>query len=72
MTRDRVARSIELDQELYLDKILTKFGFPVPAHREIAIPMENRICLRKAKASDKRIDATWYREVTGSLMYAMV
>ncbi|POS82616.1 hypothetical protein EPUL_004806, partial [Erysiphe pulchra] len=72
VTRNRSERSIELDQELYLVKILTKFGFPVPAHREIMIPMENYKDLRKATADDKRIDATWYREVIGSLMYAII
>ncbi|KAI1004161.1 hypothetical protein K3495_g4052 [Podosphaera aphanis] len=72
VTRDRAAKTIELDQEQYLDKVLTKFGFAVPAHWEISIPMDNYNDLRKANPKDKRVYATWYREVIGSLMCAMV
>ncbi|KAI1000820.1 hypothetical protein K3495_g7376 [Podosphaera aphanis] len=52
---------MELDQEQYLDKVLAKFGFAVPAHREISIPTVNYNDLRKTNPKDKRVDATWYR-----------
>ena len=69
MTNDRVARSIELDQELYSDKIVTRFRLLFPAYREIIIPMENYKYLRKSIAGDKRIDTTRYREIIGSLIF---
>ena len=72
VTRDRTARTIELDQEQYLDKSLTKFGYAVPSHKEVLIPMDGYSDLRPASPRDKRVDATWYREVIGTLMYAMV
>ena len=37
VTRDRVKRTIELDQEQYLDKTLTKFGFLKAVSREVNI-----------------------------------
>ena len=72
VTRDRIKRTVELDQEQYLDKTLTKFGFPKAVSREVNIPMAGYDNLRPAATNDKRIDATWYRERIGSLMYAMV
>ena len=72
VTRNRSKRTIELDQELYLDKVLIKFGFAQAVHKAISTPMDGYNDLRRASKDDKRVDATWYREVVGSLMYAMV
>jgi hypothetical protein len=72
VTRDRSKRTIELDQEQYLEKVLTKFGFPKAVHHDIPTPMDGYNDLRPATSNDTRVDATWYREVVGSLMYAMI
>ena len=40
--------------------------------RNVSTPMERYNDLRPAAEGDHRLDATWYREVIGSLMYAMV
>ena len=69
--RDRKARTLELDQEQYLQKVLHKFGFPKEKARPITTPIDSYTNLRPANSTDKRIDATWYREVVGSLMYAI-
>jgi hypothetical protein len=74
VTRDRKAGTIELDQEQYLDKVLTKFGFPHAVHKatNISTLIDGYHDLRQATPEDRRIDMTWYREVIGSVMYAMV
>jgi hypothetical protein len=72
VTRDRQQRTLELDQEQYLDEVLTKFGFPTAQHKDVPIPISGYDNLRPATKDDKRVDPTWYREVVGSLMYAMV
>ena len=74
VTRNRANKTVELDQEQYLDKILSKFGFKQakPQRKEISTPIDGYCDLHPANDKDKRIDATWYREVIGSLMYAMV
>lgn len=72
VTRDRKNRTLELDQELYLDKVLSKFGFKRSKSREVSTPMDGYHDIQPATDKDERIDQTWYREVIGSLMYAMV
>jgi hypothetical protein len=72
ITRDRKKRTIQLDQEQYLDKVLTKFGIPNARAKEVSTPIDSYDDLRPAEENDTRVDATWYREVIGSLMYAMV
>jgi transposase InsO family protein len=72
VTRDRKQGTLELDQELYLDYVLTKYGFENASSKPIATPIDGYEHLRPANKKDKRIDASWYREVVGSLMYAMI
>ncbi len=72
VTRSRQKKTLELDQEMYLEKVLCKFGFPQAQHKAVQIPMSGYEDLRPTGPGDRRIDATWYREVIGSIMYAMV
>lgn len=72
VTRNRSKRYIELDQTHYLEKVLSKFGYTQEKHKGVTTPCENYENLRPAGPKDKRIDPTWYREVIGSLMYAMI
>lgn len=72
VTRNRTSRTLELDQEQYLDKVLRKFGFANAVSKPITTPMDGYDDLKPGKDTDIRISATWYREVIGSLMYAMV
>ena len=72
ITRNRTSKTLELDQEQYINKFLTKFGFPNRVHKPISSPIDSYEDLRPGIPTDNRIDATWYREVIGSVMYAMV
>ena len=72
ITRDRKARTIYLDQEQYLDRVLTDFGIPTAKHKSKSIPAADYSNLRPASDSDERIDALQYQQVIGSLMYAMI
>ena len=72
VTRDRKNRILELDQEQYLDKVLTKFGFKNAKGHIVTTPMDSYSDIQPATDKDERIDTTWYREVIGSLMYAMI
>jgi hypothetical protein len=74
VTRNRGMGTVELDQEQYLEKVLTKFGFPHAVHKasNISTPIDGYNDLRPATQKDRRVDATWYREVIGSVMYAMI
>lgn len=72
ITRNRTSKTLELDQEQYINKFLTKFGFPNGVHKPISSPIDSYEDLRPGIPTDNRIDATWYREVIGSVMYAMV
>ena len=71
ITRDRQNGTIYLDQEQYLDKTLTSFGFPngkYAAKKILAADYEN---LRPTSPSDETFDVKLYQQIIGSLMYAM-
>jgi hypothetical protein len=71
ITRDRKARTIYLDQEQYLEKVLLNFGFPTAKHKSKSIPAADYDNLHPATDTDERIDASQYQQIIGSLMYAM-
>jgi hypothetical protein len=72
ITRERQSRTIYLDQEQYLDDVLTKYGFLHEKHKGKSIPAADYSNLRPANDVDERIDVTQYQQVVGSIMYAMV
>jgi hypothetical protein len=71
--RDRVARTITLDQELYVTKALEKYGLteckvsPTPEVTGGEASMEDM-----GQSLDTPTDRTRYMELTGTLMYAAV
>src|SRR6266487_3907945 len=71
VTRNQEKGTIELDQEQYLEKVLNKFGF-LNAVQSKPTPMDSYYDLRPVTKDDRRVDTTWYREVIGSIIYAMV
>lgn len=72
ITRDRKKRILWLDQQQYLERILTKFGIPNAKHRPVSIPLDGYSSLVPASDNDERIDPTEYSMIIGSLMFAMV
>ena len=72
VTRNRTLRTLELNQEQYLDKVLRKFRFANAISKPIITLMDRYDDLKPGKDIDICISATWYQEVIGSLMYAMV
>lgn len=72
VTRNRKEFALYLDQEQYLDHVLTKYGYEHSRSKPIATPIDDYKHLRPANSKDKRIDASRYREIVGSLMYAMI
>ena len=71
ISRDRVAKTITLDQELYVTKALEKYGFaecksaPTP---EVVGAAHAEPTAEQAKPADRQR----YMEITGSLMYAAI
>ncbi|KAI0991844.1 hypothetical protein K3495_g16343, partial [Podosphaera aphanis] len=72
ITRDRQNRKLWLDQQQYLERILTKFGIPNAKHRPVSIPLDGYENLSPAGREETRIDPTEYSMIIGSLMFAMV
>jgi len=71
ITRDRKARTIYLDQEQYLEKVLSNYGIPTAKHKSKSIPAADYDNLRPAIDTDEKIDTSQYQQIIGSLMYAM-
>jgi Reverse transcriptase (RNA-dependent DNA polymerase) len=75
ITRDRPARTIQLDQELYITKALEKFGLdqcktaPTPAAQASSkgSPLEDR-----EGANSQPTDLKLYQEKVGTLLYAAI
>jgi hypothetical protein len=70
ITRDRKARTIFLDQELYTSKALEKFG--LQQCRPVSTPEEVGAAHQVNSALDKPTDRQRYMEMTGTLMYAAI
>lgn len=70
--RDRANRSLTLDQEEYLEAMLTKFGISHAQHHAKKIPAADYSCLRPATEDDELIDVTEYQQAIGSLIHPMV
>lgn len=77
ITRDRQARTIQLDQELYITKALEKFGLdqcktaPSPAVQTSSngLPLEDR---EGAGTASQPTDLKLYQEKVGTLLYAAI
>jgi hypothetical protein len=56
ITRDQKARTVYLDQEQYLKKVLSNFSIPTAKHKSKPTPAANYDNLRLATDTDERID----------------
>lgn len=72
ISRERKHRTLHIDQEQYLDKILRKFGFPKATNKTQKIPMEGYDSLRPASVNDVRVDPKEYAKIVGSIIFAMI
>lgn len=72
ITRQRHKKTIYIDQERYLEKVLRKFGFPKATHKMQRISVDGYGSLRPAKENDKRIGPREYAIIIGSVMFAIV
>ena len=70
ITRDRKARTITLDQELYVTKALEKFG--LQQCRVVSTPEAVGAAHDANPALDQPADRQRYMEMTGTLMYAAI
>ncbi|KAI0999804.1 hypothetical protein K3495_g8395 [Podosphaera aphanis] len=72
ITRNRKRRTLWLDQQQYLEKILNQFGMKDAKHKPVSTPCENYENIRPLTDDDEKIDPTEYSMRIGSFMYAMV
>jgi len=70
--RNRAAHSITLDQEHYVDQILSRFG--MTDCKPVQTPLDTSVQLKRTdeKTDGDKIDSTLYRQIIGSLMFLMV
>jgi len=67
--RSRTKRVITFDQEHYIDQILEKFG--MSQCKPVGTPLDKSIQLKRDD-SDNKVCSTNYRQIIGSIMYAML
>ena len=70
--RDRANRTIHLDQEAYLEKVLQDAQMLQETSRPTRIPMNGDSCIRPAGPEDDRVDRALYQKNVGSVMYAAI
>jgi hypothetical protein len=61
-----------IDQEGYLDRVLTRFGIPNGSSKPKVILLSSYRDLQPAIDKDTRINVAEYQQVIGSVMFAMV
>lgn len=71
ITRDRKHKTIYLDQEQYLEKVLTNFGITHGKARKKTTPIADYTSLQPTIETDEKFNVTLYQQMIGSLMYAM-
>jgi hypothetical protein len=74
-TRDRVARTITMDQAKYMEEVLKQFG--MEDCKPIGTPLDTKVKFVKLTneeydANAPRTGSVPYKSAVGSLMYAMV
>ena len=72
VTRDRKNRTLYLDQEEYIDRVLNQYGFTHEKHQSVRIPVSDYNNLRPIKEGDTLINVHEYQQAIGSLMHCMV
>ena len=72
VTRNRKEKTLDLDQEQYVDGLLTKFGFPKATLKPVYVLINKDTDLSLSKPDDIRTDLTEYRERIGSIIYLIV
>jgi transposase InsO family protein len=70
ITRDRKARTINLDQELYITKALERFG--LQQCRTVSTPEAVGAATEMSAVLNEPADNQRYMEITGTLMYAAI
>ena len=70
LTRNRKQRTLVIDQELYISKMLENFG--MNSTRPVRTPMDDYISLKHIDKEDAPFDSKTYQRAVESLMYAMI
>ena len=60
VTRDRKNRTLYLDQEEYIDRVLNQYGFTHEKHQSVRIPVSDYNNLRPIKEGNKLINVHEY------------
>jgi hypothetical protein len=72
ITRDRVNRTLTMDQAQYMEEVCTRYGVTNSKENPIPIPINGWDSLRPANDEDERTDRREYQQIIGSLLYAML
>lgn len=70
--RDRKNRTLTMDQEEYLEAMLTKFGITHSQHNGKKIPIADHTQSRPTSEDDELIDVNEYQQQIGSTIHPMV
>ena len=72
VTRDRKQRTIIIDQEAYIEKILQKNSMIKDTFKPTALPMSGYECITEACDEDNRVDTTDYQRRIGDIMHTII
>ena len=72
ITRDRVNRTLTMDQAQYMEEVCTRYGVTHSRIKPISIPINGWDSLRPATDEDERTDRREYQQIVGSLLYGML
>ena len=72
ITRDRKQRTIIVDQEAYIEKILQKNGMSKDTFKPTSLPISGYEWITEPSEGDNRVDATDYQRRIGDIMHAAI
>ena len=70
IVQDKERKQVYLHQELYIEKILKKFG--QTQAKSVSAPADLNVGLQKEDGVSKPVDMTSYQSIVGSLLYAAI
>jgi Reverse transcriptase (RNA-dependent DNA polymerase) len=72
VVRDRPQKALYLDQEIYINKIMSELRMEEDSHKPVKSPINGYDALTRSSEDEERTDTRRYQRYIGSIMYAMI
>jgi hypothetical protein len=72
VVRDRPQKALYLDQEIYINKIMSELRMEKDSHKPVKSPINKYDALTRSSKDKERTDTRRYQRYIGSIIYAII